>query len=117
MKRWQLIVFLFILLTLPVTTMAQFVVKELNAPGTEPRGVAWDGQYLWCADLAKDSLYKIDPSSGQILHIIPFDFDLTYGGGTTCDGDSAIWVTMRNYFYKLDAQTGQELANVHCPGG
>lgn len=111
-----LLVFLFTII-LPMTVQGQFVVKEFDAPGLDSRGLAWDGQYLWCADSNLDSLFQIDPATGRVVHSIFFDFDLTYGGGTTWDGEEAIWVTKVNYFRKLDPQNGQELSNFHCPGG
>ena len=31
--------------------------------------------------------------------------------------DAALWATHWQYFYKLNAQTGEEMSNFHCPGG
>ena len=117
MKEGKRILLFSLLIILPISSFAQHILKELDAPGPESRGLAWDGQYLWCADALKDSIFKIDPASGQVIHAIHFDLNSSYGGGITWSGDGAIWVTRVQYFYKLDATTGQELTNFHCPGG
>jgi DNA-binding beta-propeller fold protein YncE len=117
MKTWLRIFFIGLLISIPVHSGAQHIVQEFNAPGTESRGLAWDGQYLWCADAAKDSIYKIDPTTGQVIHSIYFDLDFTYGGGIVWSDDAALWVTRWQYFRKLDPSTGQEITNFHCPGG
>ena len=117
MKKLKKILLSSLFIVLPVSSFAQKVLKEFNAPGTSARGMAWDGQYLWCADAAKDSIFKIDPATEQVVHAIYFAFNASYGGGITWGGDEALWVTRVQYFYKLDANTGQQLTNFHCPGG
>ncbi|UCE17143.1 MAG: hypothetical protein JSV84_09565 [Gemmatimonadota bacterium] len=108
---------LFFFIMIPAISPAQYVVKEFSAPGPEARGLAWDGNYLWCVDADKDAIFRIDPASGDIVHSIPFDTPDTYGGGITWSGDGALWVSRLQYFYKLDTTTGRELAEFHCPGG
>jgi outer membrane protein assembly factor BamB len=117
MKKWHTILLAPFLVTLPISLTAQHIVREFDAPGPESRDLAWDGQHLWCADALKDSIYQIDPASGHVLHTIPFDFSTTSGGGITWGGDGTVWVTRTQYFYKLNASTGQPLTNFHCPGG
>ena len=102
---------------MPIWVIAQHIVKEFEAPGPESRGLAWDGQNLWCADADKDAIFKIDPTSGEVLDAIPCDVPSTYGGGITWSGDGAIWVTRGQYFHKMNATTGRELVDFHCPGG
>ena len=100
-----------------MSVIAQNIIKEFEAPGPEPRGLAWDGQNLWCADADEDAIFKIDPVSGEVLDALPFDVPSTYGGGITWSGDGAIWVTRGQYFHKMNTATGQEMADFHCPGG
>ena len=110
----------FLLLYMPLSSGAQTIVTSFESPGSEPRGLAWDGEYLWCADADKDSIFKIDPATGQVIHSIYFDMHHTYGSGIVWSGDvdiPAIWITRWQYFYKLDAQTSKEIANFHCPAG
>jgi len=110
-------VFPFVFLFVPHTLFSQEIVRQFEAPGPEVRGLAWDGRYLWCADAEKDSIFKVDPVSGQAVHAISFDLDETSGGGITWSGDEVLWVTRMQYFYKIDAYTGQQLADLHCYGG
>ena len=110
-------VFLAVFLFYPHTTLSQEILRQFEAPGPEARGLAWDGQYLWCADAEKDSIFKIDPVSGQAIHAIYFDLDEISGGGITWSDDGTLWITRVQYFYKLDANTGQQLADFHCYGG
>ncbi|MFQ6092074.1 MAG: hypothetical protein ACE5OR_05235 [bacterium] len=118
MKEWQKVLVISFLVTVPpVPATAQHIVKEFDVPGPESRGLAWDGTYLWCADAGEDSIFKIDPASGQVTHTIFFDLNPAYGGGITWSGDGALWVTRVQYFYKLNANTGQQVTNFHCPGG
>ena len=42
------------------------IKKELAAPGLDPRGLAWDGQYLWVADGFDGVLYQLDPADGEV---------------------------------------------------
>ncbi|MCI2430072.1 transglutaminase, partial [Candidatus Acetothermia bacterium] len=39
------------------------VLGEYDAPGLDPAGLAWDGQYLWVSDSIEKKLYKIDTKS------------------------------------------------------
>ena len=129
MKTWQRALFLSFsimipviimisgIIMIPVMTSAQYVVKEFDAPGSEARGLAWDGEYLWCADADEGAIFKIDPVSGNRVHSIPFDVPTTYGGGITWSGDGALWISRLQYFHKLDPETGQEIDEFHCPGG
>ena len=117
MNDWPRIIVVIALTAVAVSAAAQDIVNQFGAPGFDSRGLAWDGQYLWCADAAKDSLFQIDPASGHVVHAIFFDLNGAYGGGITWGGDAALWETRVQYFYKLNASDGQELANFHCPGG
>lgn len=117
MKTSLSVCIILILIMLPVTSGAQYIVKDFDAPGPSSRGLAWDGQYLWCADEETDSIYKIDPGTGEIIHAIYFDVQPTYGGGLSWSDDGALWVTRYQYFRKLNPETGQEITNFHCPGG
>lgn len=117
MRKVRRILLISFFLLSPVISAAQFVVREFDAPGPEARGMAWDGEYLWCADADRGAIFKIDPESGNVVHSIPFGVPDTYGGGITWSEDGALWVSRLQYFHKLDATTGQELAEFHCPGG
>ena len=117
MRARSRVLLISLLVAVPLSASAQYIVRELDAPGPEVRGLAWDGSNLWCADVGMDSLFKIDPQSGDVIHSIHFNLNSSYGSGITWSGDEALWVTRTQYFYKLGANTGKELTNFHCPGG
>jgi len=96
---------------------AQQIVKSFPAPSTEPRGLAWDGNFLWCADFSQDSIYRIDPANGNILSSIPFDVYDSDWGGLTWSDDGKLWVANGPYIFKIDPQTAETLSSFHCPGG
>jgi streptogramin lyase len=39
---------------------------SLPARGSQPGGLAWDGRQLWQADLAAETVYRLDPASGRV---------------------------------------------------
>ena len=98
----------------------QEILKELNAPGNDVRGLAWDGQYLWCAEIQSGKVYQLDPSDGGIISFFNFTMDYQYGG-LGWGVDDYIWLSdYRNgqsWFYKLDPATGGQISSFHCPGG
>lgn len=102
-----------ILLVAVVSADPQTIVDSFPAPGSESRGLAWDGEYLWCADAGVDSVYKLDPLNGNILSSFPFSMDSSYGGITWSDDDN-MWIANGSYVYKVDPNTGQSLFNFHC---
>ena len=118
MIQWSRVLIACILSLTPLLARTQHIMTEIPAPGPAPRGLTWDGTYLWCADAEKDSIFKIDPVSGQVVHAVLFsrNFEFSRGGGIAWGGDESLWVTHRQYFYKLSASDGQEIANFHCPG-
>jgi len=46
-------------------------VSDFQAPGQCPTGLTFDGEHLWLADRLSDSLYALDPSSGEVKRAIP----------------------------------------------
>lgn len=71
----------------PNPTMAQeSVVSSISAPGPDPHGLTWDGDYLWHTDGINDKIYKINPSTGDIDD--SFNSPGTYPRGLTWDGQN-----------------------------
>ncbi|KPJ66312.1 hypothetical protein AMJ44_08535, partial [candidate division WOR-1 bacterium DG_54_3] len=56
------LLFCLVCLTFAQSAEAQGIVDSFPSPASEPRGLAWDGEYLWCADAGTDSVYKLDTS-------------------------------------------------------
>ena len=115
-KKQLLFIPILLLLLTPLLSTAQQILQEFDAPGPEARGLAWDGDYLWCADAEKDSIYQIDPTTGRAIHAIAFDFLNDYGGGLTWGKGDVLWVTRYSYFHRIDPTTGQLLFQFDAPG-
>jgi hypothetical protein len=66
-------------------TLLSFPVPDTgNASGESPRGLAWDGQYLWLVSRApgsplRNNLYKIDPFGGGVPEMWLSDTEHDYG--------------------------------------
>ena len=101
------------------TGSCQEILRQFNAPGPEARGLAWDGQYLWCADSYNGKVYQLDPNDGSIISSFNFSIDYSYGG-LAWSPDNTIWITSYSggsTFYKVNPATGAVISSFHCPGG
>jgi len=101
---------------LAVTVKGQTIVDSFPSPGSEPRGLAWDGEYLWCSDAGIDSVYKLDTFTGDIASDFSFNIYDDYGG-ITWSIDSTIWLANGSYVYEIDPSTGKTIHSFSCPGG
>lgn len=108
-------VFLCISMGLAQFAESQVVADSFPAPGSQPRGLAWDGSFLWNAD-AGDTVYQIDPSSGTVVSSFYFSIDSAFGG-ITWGWDEKLWIANGIYIHQVDAATGESLYSFHCPGG
>jgi DNA-binding beta-propeller fold protein YncE len=115
---WRSLPGLVVSLLVIVAAGAETLVDSFPSPADEPRGLAWDGEYLWCADAETDSFYKLDSSTGTIIGGIlsPLAINPEYGG-IACSNDGNIWFANGQYVYKLDSATGAVLSSFSCPGG
>ena len=45
------------------------VIRSIPAPpGTQPNGLAWDGNHLWMSSyMSNAGIYKLDPTNGSVL--------------------------------------------------
>ena len=94
----------------------QQIFNSFPSPGDTSRGLAWDGEYLWCADAGTDSVYKLNPSNGTIVSSFPFPIGSSYGGITWSD-DNNMWIGNGSNVYKVNPSTGQSLSYFHCVYG
>jgi len=98
--------------------MGQMLVDSFPSPGGEPRGLAWDGAHLWCADAQTDSLYELEVSTGGVvsrfasLYAIQDEY-----GGITWGDDSTIWLANGSRVYQFNPVTGGIVCSFSCPGG
>ncbi|MFZ5515271.1 MAG: transglutaminase domain-containing protein [Candidatus Zhuqueibacterota bacterium] len=56
------------------------VLDFFPSPGSRPTGLAWDGEFLWNADIGTNQIYKIDPQTGQVLYSLPSPANATING-------------------------------------
>ena len=98
------------------STEAQEIVGSIPSPGNEPRGLTWDGDYLWCADAGTDSVYKLNISDGSVISCFAFSIQSSHGGITWSD-DGNMWIANGSLIYKVNPADGEVLYNFSCPGG
>lgn len=110
------LLFCLVCLSFTRSTEAQGIVDSFPSPGSEPRGLAWDGEYLWCADASTDSVYKLDISDGSVISSFPFYIESSYGGITWSD-DNNIWIANGSLIYKVNPANGDVIFSFSCPGG
>ena len=103
---------------LPVQSHSGLVVLDsFDSPDsglTQPHGLAFDGEYLWCAGYDNDTIYKLD-ASGNIISA--FDSPGSSPTGLTFDGNylwSADDGSLR--IYKIDTSTGEVIESFEAPG-
>lgn len=80
------------------------VLATIKAPGSQPLGLTFDGESLWCADRKDRKIYKLNPETGQVTFTIAFDGDLT---GTAWDGE---------YIWQADQQS-RTISRIHPETG
>jgi Transglutaminase-like superfamily len=81
------------------------VILSFAGPGDHPTGLTFDGKYLWNADRKTDSLYKIDPKSGQIVSSMPAP---GYHVSDICFDGKYLWCLDQeeNLIFCLDPKSG-----------
>lgn len=99
-----------------VSVYSQTILNSFPSPGPEPRGLAWDGSFLWCAEYSSGKIYKLNPSSGVKVDSVSFPLQSSFGG-ITWGSDDQIWVANGSYVYEIDPSSGDTLSSFHCPGG
>ena len=99
-----------------VLVFSQTILNSFPSPGIEPRGLAWDGSFLWCAEYSAQMIFKLEPSTGTKVDSVSFPL---YGdfGGITWGSHDQIWVANGSYVYEINPATGETLSYFHCPGG
>ena len=105
-----------LLLFLPIIALADSttVVLSFPSPGPSPQDLAWDGNYLWCADDSTDSLYKLDPADGTV--ILSFPTPGPEPRGLTWDGNY-LWCSDNDSvrIFKLDPSDGSAIFSIPAP--
>jgi DNA-binding beta-propeller fold protein YncE len=105
-----------ILISMSVSIFGQEIVRAIPAPGPSSRGLATDGEFLWVADAETDSLYRLDPATGDVVHALSFEI-LDPFGGLALGENGGLWVSNGPTVYLLDPVTGVVDHSFGCPGG
>ena len=111
-----LLAFLSTCLTFAEPARALEVIDSFPAPASESRGLAWDGEYLWCADPGTDSVYKLDPTGGAVVSSFPFSIESDYGG-ITWSADTTLWIANGSRISEVNPANGNFISTFSCPGG
>lgn len=112
------VLFLLALVLSPAASPSQEIIRHLEAPGPDARGLAWDGQYLWCAEVFSQKVYQLDPNDGSVVSSFDFNIEYQYGGLAWSD-DDYLWITDyrgTSWFIKVNPTTGEMASSFHCPG-
>jgi streptogramin lyase len=94
------------------------IVHEFPCPGTDPRGLTWDGTHLWHVDDDSGLIYKLNPTNGSVLasFAAPGVSDSTHRQGLAWDGDVLFHA---EYFsglvYRLDPVSGSVMSSFVSP--
>lgn len=100
---------------------AKSVVLTLNAPSGDIAGLGWDSGELWAVDALNKNVYRLDPSSGNIIESFPTTVASGYEATGLAVQNGYIYVSSWNngtnaYVYKYD-YTGSYLGAVYMCGG
>ncbi|UCG29711.1 MAG: PQQ-binding-like beta-propeller repeat protein [candidate division WOR-3 bacterium] len=103
---------IFVILIAWSMVSAQTVINAITAPDNAS-GLAWDGNYLWCGayGVNGDTIYKLDPSNGNILKRLRWQLDADSYGLAFDQGD--LWIndhlTGTDSVFRVDTITGSRL--------
>jgi glutamine cyclotransferase len=91
------------------------IVKSISAPGYgDPRGLTWDGTYLWMAEDDSKMIYKIDPSDGNVIYSFSTPGH-SFTEGLAWDG-TYIWHAEYNgNVYKINPGNGSVIKTISAP--
>lgn len=113
---------LFVLFIIASLASAKAIVSTLDSPDTNISGLAWGDDALWAMDALTDSVFKINPETGEILDSFYFSHAVTTvptGLGYSEDHDLVLcggWYGTNGYVYKY-SPTGALQGMVDMCGG
>lgn len=115
--RWKIVILLgFLIFSIPLFSFSQTIINSFPAPGFDPRGLTWDGSFLWCADYYSGKIFKLNPSNGVKADSVSFSLMSDYGG-ITWGNNGQLWVANGSYVYQINPASGDTISSFRCPGG
>ena len=91
------------------------VISSFSAQGNTPRGITYDGTYLWTTDADSDTIYKINPATGSVVTSFAspgsFPADLAWDGTYLWNTDPGT-----DTIYKINPITGLVVASFASQG-
>jgi len=91
-------------------------LRSLEAPVARPRGIAWDGQYLWLVDDGEDIIAQISTEDGTTIK--RFSAPMAYPTGL-CWWKGYLWCADRreDRIYLIDPDhDGEVVLSIEAPG-
>lgn len=91
------------------------IVNSFDVPAKQPRGLAWDGKFLWLGETSEGLIYKISPLNGEVIATINFPGSrLT---GISWNGD-VLWMADydENVIYGIEPSNGEVVEKLYSPG-
>lgn len=91
---------------------------EVSDEEEGPQNLAWDGDSIWYSNRNTETIYQVDPTSGEITQSIETGLDSPSGIEATND---SLWVVTnsyseKNYIHELNPNTGEEISKIPAPG-
>lgn len=100
-----------------VTVLPQVAafLDSFDSPAEDPRGLAFDGRYLWLSDALSLKLFKVDPATGEAVRSFNVDWQLPED--VAWDGTS-IWAVDNGdlKLLQIDPETGDIIKSKEAPG-
>ena len=117
MFRWKVVILTGLLIcSVCLSVQSQTIISSFPSPGPEPRGLAWDGAYLWCAEYSSGEIFKLNPSTGAKVDSFSFPLYIDFGG-ITWGSDDQMWVANGIYVFGIDPASGDTIELFRCLGG
>ena len=91
------------------------IMKTIEAPSSTPRGLAWDGKYLWCVDSDASEVIQFSSEDGTTIRSFRSPSDDPRG--LAFDG-TYLWISdrMKDEIYMVDPRTGAVILITDAPG-
>lgn len=92
------------------------IIKSFPAPGANPRGLSFDGRYIWTTDANLELVYQLDLRSGAVIK--SFNAPSTNTNGLAFDGYH-FWLTDfdSDLIYQLSIDNGAVIKSLTSPAG